>query len=81
MLLPVTASERLKDIIRLYDFRLTNEAGRRLESWEKARESATNYCPRRVRNEPPKPDVKDRFHQLLLQGAEVPADLIDPTDG
>ena len=80
MLLPVTASERLKDIISLYDFRLTKEASRRLTLWEKARANATIYSPRRVRNEPPKPEVKDRFHQLLLQGAEVPADLIDPID-
>ena len=81
MLFPVTLSERLKDIISLYDFRLTVETGRRLELWAKARENATIYCPRRARNEPPKPEVKDRFHQLLLKGVEVPADLIDPTDG
>lgn len=81
MFFPVTLSERLKDIISLYDFRLTVETGRRLELWAKARENATIYCPRRARNEPPKPEVKDRFHQLLLKGVEVPADLIDPTDG
>lgn len=80
MLLPVSVSERLKDIISLYDFRLTKEAGRRLELWDKARENATIYSPRRVHNEPPKPEVKDRFHQLLLQGVEVPADLLDLSD-
>lgn len=81
MLLPVTASERLQDIARLYNFRVTAEAQRRLTLWEEAYRRATIYSPRRARNEPPKPGAKDLFRQMLAQKADVPADLIGPADG
>lgn len=81
MLLPVTASDRLRDIVRLYGFRMTVEAQRRLALWEEACRSATIYKPRRLRNEPPQIGAVDLFRQMLEQKADVPADLIDPADG
>ena len=81
MLLPVTASDRLRDIIRLYNFRMTVEAQRRLALWEEACRRATIYKPRRLRNEPSQIGAVDLFRQMLEQKADVPADLIDPADG
>ena len=81
MLLPVTASDRLRDIIRLYNFRMTVEAQRRLALWEEACRRATIYKPRRLRNEPSQIGAVDLFRQMLEQKADVPADLIDPVDG
>lgn len=81
MLLPVTASQRLKDVARLYGFRMTGEAQRRLAIWEEARQQATIFRARRTKVEPPQPAVVDQFRQMLQMDAEVPADLIDPADG
>lgn len=81
MLLSVTASDRLRDIVRLYNFRMTAEAQRRLALWEEACRNATIYKPRRLRNEPPQIGAGDLFRQMLEQTADVPADLIDPADG
>ncbi len=80
LLLPVTASDRLQDIVRLYDFRLTRGAQQRLALWEEARSSATVFSPRRARNAPPQPGTMDRFRQMLEAQADIPADLRDPAD-
>lgn len=81
MLLPVTASQRLKDIVRLYGFRMTGEAQRRLVVWEDACQQTTIFRARRTKVEPPQPAAVDQFRQMLQMDAVVPADLIDPADG
>lgn len=77
MLLPISATEKLQDVIRLYDFRMTQEAQRRMDVWNRAMQQATVYRPRRRQNEPPAPEPIDRFRAMLNRPVEIPEDLLD----
>ena len=76
MLLPIACADCMPDIIRLYNFRMTGEAKRRLDLWEKARAEATVFRPRRGKNTAPAAPV-DRFREMLKAPPERLADLED----
>ena len=80
MLLHITAADRFHDVIRLYDFHLTEEADKMIGAWKEAAAQATIYRKRKSKNEPEPPSTLDRFHAMLNQSADVPEDLIDPND-
>ena len=77
MLLPIHCAERLPDIIRLYGFRLTTEARRRLDVWEAAQAKAVVYRPRRKRQEAPA-SSRDLFLEMLKDPPRLLPDLEDP---
>lgn len=80
MLLHITAADRLKDVIRLYGFRTTEEAGKRIAAWEEAARQATIYRKRKRKSEPDSPGTLDLFRELLNQPVVIPEDLIDLND-
>ena len=77
MLVHVAAADRMQDIVRLYDFRMTAAAERLIRLWNQALDQATVYRPRRNKAEPPQPSAMDRFRELMKQEVEIPEDLID----
>lgn len=77
MLLPISAADRLQDVIRLYGFRMTREARMLMDVWNRAMQQATVYRPRKQKNEPPEPEPIDRFRAMLNRPAEIPEDLLD----
>lgn len=76
MEIAIQHASRLEELMRLYGFRATEEAQRRLEAWKAAVLQATVYRQRRVRHQPPlRPE--DQFKALLARKGEVIEDLVD----
>lgn len=74
--LPLVCLERAADILRLYGFRATEAAQRRLDAWSEANRQATIFRARRKKRQPA-PRPADLFQQLLNRPGEVLEDLKD----
>lgn len=78
MEIAVCHGDKLEELMRLYGFRATQEARRRLDAWREALAQATVYRPRRSKGQAAGSRAEDRFKMILSRSADVLDDLREP---
>lgn len=80
MAISICHADRIEELIRLYGFRCTDEARRRLNAWHEAEERATVFRPRRGCKRPEPDTPADMFRAILVRSVEVIPELLDENE-
>lgn len=70
-------SHMLDDVLRLYGFRVTAEAQRRMDAWREVRQNAAIYRPRRRKENISAQPLLDQFRQMLKERPQIIEDLYE----
>ncbi|MDO5765784.1 MAG: hypothetical protein Q4P84_08815 [Elusimicrobiales bacterium] len=76
----IVHADRLEDLMRVYDFRATKEARRRLDAWQEAVRQASIYRSRHRADHKRELTREDLFRRILLRPAAVIEDLRETDD-